>query len=634
MRASLLRRYRLVGWLVVWGGLVGGELRAQPSPTTAARAAINRAYALGQADSLPAALKVLRQAAATAHTAGRTVDEAWLRNFLAGELVEMADLSGADLEATEAVRVARRAGHPQTLGTSYYHLASSAFEQQELPRAIGLLRQAVTYFARYDSVSAQYVSALSMLGNAYFETGHYRAARPYLRRALVRARQRKDPLAAFTVLSSWGNGLRETAPDTARHLMEQALQLAQTGLRDDGTEQQAETYARLVLMQIDQRQAHWDAVLAGSRRVVAGARELRNAEFEAEALTAMAAALRHLGQAAAAYDTLTRATALTDTLRSRAKNEELARQQARLGDVEKQARIRELEQSRRLSRLRADQQQARARRLALTAMALAVGLVIVGLLLGLVVRQRRRLVASEAALRAADATKDRLMSIIGHDLRGPVATFQQAMPLMQYYARHPDPAEQLALADDLARRAQQFGALLDNLLYWSYSQRNEVRNRPEAMSATAAMLAAATLYQSGAAVKGVTLRVAADPAVADVWVDPVLLATVLRNLTSNALKFTSAGGTVTLGAEPLPGRGVRFRVTDTGVGMTAAQVARLFDTASADRSTTGTAGEDGTGLGLLVCHHFVRLLGGALTVTSRVGEGTEFSFETPLVPTA
>ena len=276
----------------------------------------------------------------------------------------------------------------------------------------------------------------------------------------------------------------------------------------------------------------------------------------------------------------------------------------------------------------AEAQQARARRLTWLAVGLGVGLLVVGALVDLLVRARRRQAATEAALRRADATKDRLMSIIGHDLRGPVANFQQAMPLVKFYADNPDPQELAGLADDLQRRAQQLGALLDNLLYWSRAQRDEVRNRPQAVAPVEALQAAADLYRPVAEAKGVTVRVApAAPGLpATVQADPALLATVLRNLLSNAIKFTPAGGTITLAATRTPDDGrVAFEVADTGVGMTAQQVEHLFDV-GADRSTTGTAGEGGTGLGLLVCEHFARLLGGPLMVRSEVGRGTRFAF--------
>jgi signal transduction histidine kinase len=247
---------------------------------------------------------------------------------------------------------------------------------------------------------------------------------------------------------------------------------------------------------------------------------------------------------------------------------------------------------------------------------------------------RARLAVSEANASRANATKDRLMRIIGHDLRGPVTTFQQALPLVRYYADHPDPAELTSLADALTRQAQELRNLLDNLLQWSLAQTHDVRNAPTLVDCAAALAAIAALYRPVAEAKGVTLVV--EPPAADrptAWADPALLSAILRNLTSNALKFTPAGGRVTLRIRTTaesPGRLV-CAVEDTGVGMSPEQLQHLFEP-SVDRSTPGTAGEAGTGLGLLVCHYFAELLGGPLQVSSRPGVGTTCWFSIAEAP--
>lgn len=112
-----------------------------------------------------------------------------------------------------------------------------------------------------------------------------------------------------------------------------------------------------------------------------------------------------------------------------------------------------------------------------------------------------------------------------------------------------------------------------------------------------------------------------------VYTDARMIDTVLRNLLSNALKFTDAGGEVILSSE-LRENFIEIAVTDTGVGMSPEEVATLFRI-DVKRSTLGTAGEQGTGLGLIVCQELVEQNGGNIWVESSPGKGSSFFFSLP-----
>ncbi len=623
MSAFLSRLLITVGLLLTVGR--GGAVVSATSAASAATwASVQRAGRMVRADSVSAAVRVLEQRLAVVRAARLPVDELAIKSFLMS-WVAATDLVQSEQYATDVVRLAKQLGHPEELGDGYYQLGNNAHQQQDLARSAALMQQAITSFARFDSLSTSYGGALASLAGTYLELGKAKEARPYFLRGLALARRRQEPLTEFSLLALWGNGLRNTAPDTAVRYLQQALRLAQTKLRREPQGPEAEVYAQLVLMQITHERRQWSQTLTASQQVARGARRIENPEYESEALLTMADALRHLGQGGAGYDTLVRAMVLIDTLRGQTKVRELARQQAALGTVEQQARIRGLEQERRIARLRAEQ--AQTRWLVVLVVAVVLGLLhFLGLYLYRRLRvSRARLAVSEANASRANATKDRLMRIIGHDLRGPVATFQQALPLVRHYADHPDPAELTSLVDALMGQAKELRNLLDNLLNWSLSQSNEVRNAPIRLAPVEALTTTVNLYQSAAQNKGVTLHVEADPDLPAAWADPALLSAVLRNLVSNALKFTPSGGSVWVRVAAGTGHRLEYSVRDTGVGMTPDQLAHLFDV-KLNRSTDGTAGEGGTGLGLLICQHFAGLLGGELTVSSRPGAGTLFRF--------
>jgi signal transduction histidine kinase len=284
----------------------------------------------------------------------------------------------------------------------------------------------------------------------------------------------------------------------------------------------------------------------------------------------------------------------------------------------------------RIAHLRAEREQARSRLLMTAIFGLALALGVFGFFYGKVRRQRRRLARSAAELRRLNATKDELMSIIGHDLRGPVAAFQQVGGLVAHYAAHPDPAELRELAQELDAGARELGTLLDNLLHWARTQTGQVLNHPEDVSLDVALASAMALFRPAAAAKHVALQTNVVPGTPPaVRADPHLLATVLRNLVSNAVKFTPENGHVEVAAQIGTPGWVELTVSDTGVGLTPEQKELLFSL-HPDRSTAGTAGEGGTGLGLLVVRHFVALLGSELRLTSEAGQGARFSFTLPV----
>ncbi len=317
---------------------------------------------------------------------------------------------------------------------------------------------------------------------------------------------------------------------------------------------------------------------------------------------------------------------LKDSLFTQERATEMARLQTQYETEAKRQQIKTLQNRARIQALERDRDRVRLRWLAAAAGAL---LLVVALFAWLVRKLRR----SGAALAASNKTKDQLMSIVGHDLRGPVAAFQHIAPILRHHAENPDPAEMRELAAEIEHGTTQLAGLLDNMLHWARAQMGQVMSHPTDTAGTDAVLTAVRLYRTTATVKHLTLR--ADfptPPHSDdlrVWADVALLNTILRNLTSNAIKFTPEGGTVTVAARRLPAAPttIEFSVTDTGIGMSADVIAALYEPVVTP--THGTAGEVGTGLGLAVCRQFIALLGGKLQVESCEGAGTKFWFALP-----
>ncbi|NNM67525.1 MAG: PAS domain S-box protein [Spirochaetales bacterium] len=229
--------------------------------------------------------------------------------------------------------------------------------------------------------------------------------------------------------------------------------------------------------------------------------------------------------------------------------------------------------------------------------------------------------AREQTLESLNATKDRLFSIISHDLRGPVGKIQQLLDIWVDDRTLFDEKTWGEVFKDMRLSTHSLLHLLENLLSWARTQKGDYVPRPESFPFDPMVTEVFQLFQLIAQEKGVKL-VPQITLSTQVHTDKTMLSTILRNLVHNAIKFTRTGGTVTVSAQETPA-GVEIKVADTGVGMSQDTLA-LLKSRTEPFTTLGTAKERGQGLGLSVCFDMAKVLEAQLEVTSTVGKGTIF----------
>ncbi len=572
---------------------------------------------------LPAARRYGEQGWALARRIKYPVGETRLLNNLAAACYAGGDLMAAQRYFEELVVGAKRTNQCELLGNAYLGLGNVMGALDEVDRALVYYEQARGIYASCDPpVVVGQALVLNNTGTNYLNTHQTaKAARP-VRQAAALVGKFKHPWLEATLLINLGTLQKEEGhTDSAVATWQRALTLGKK--LDDQTSQSA------ALGHLSEEKAITDpnAALPIIQEALKLARETEDPELEATNMQVQALIYHRLGQSRKAYETLAQYVILHDTVSGQALHAVIAKQQVRFDVAQQRDRIRDLEQQRRISRLRAERQEARTRTYGLAAGSLLLLLLLGGGLVGLLIRSRRRLQTSETALRVANQTKDQLMHIIGHDLRGPIASFQQLTPLLHEVVRQPDLTDAHELIRNLDAGAQQLGGLVDNLFQWTRTRSGQLVNQPVRLSAELIVESIGSLYAPAAQLKNIHLTYEAPPDLM-VWADVDLLATVLRNLVGNALKFTPSGGTVRLTAESVEEDAqtvVEFTVTDTGVGVALERLAQFFQ---ADRaaSTVGTAGEPGTGLGLPLSARFVQLLGGELRAESTPGQGSRFWF--------
>jgi len=238
----------------------------------------------------------------------------------------------------------------------------------------------------------------------------------------------------------------------------------------------------------------------------------------------------------------------------------------------------------------------------------------------------KELEESRVRLSEANVTKDRFFSIIGHDLRSPCSSIIGISELLveQINEKDYDGIENYAkIIHDSSKRAMN---LLTNLLDWSRAQTGKIEFNPEHFELVTTINEVVALYIDSAQQKSINISKKLSyniPVVAD----EAMIKTILRNLISNAVKFTNPGGEIKIGAEQNE-KELIVSVTDNGVGINKENIDKLFRI-DYTYSTLGTNKEKGTGLGLLLCKEFIEMHGGKIWAESNEGKGCSFNFSLP-----
>lgn len=298
-----------------------------------------------------------------------------------------------------------------------------------------------------------------------------------------------------------------------------------------------------------------------------------------------------------------------------------------------------LNQTIELQNLEADQNAFQLQRLWLFTLVIILILIIIGILYYFNLKTAKKLhrLVDERTLTIREneqkliemaKAKDKMYSIIAHDLKSPFNT------LLGFSALLHDEYDELSEEDKMKyihvmhNSSEKFYVLLENLLEWTRSSSNGIKYMPVKNDLNLIIQHIIQLQERNAREKQITI-INNVPINTFVFADENMLRTIIRNLTSNAIKFTDIGGSVSFDVSSSKEDMVKCIVKDTGTGIAPEDIKNLFNTDSKIRKK-GTANEGGTGLGLLLIKEFIEKNKGNLTVESQVGVGSTFSFELPV----
>lgn len=222
--------------------------------------------------------------------------------------------------------------------------------------------------------------------------------------------------------------------------------------------------------------------------------------------------------------------------------------------------------------------------------------------------------------------KDKFFSIIAHDLKGPFNGIIGLSELLLEKKDHSDNDETNEFIQLIHQSSKNTYSLLENLLTWAQSQTGSIEFSPKKLEIISIADKTINLLSNIAQNKNIVIRSQIEKN-EYVIADRDMLETILRNLVSNAIKFTQTNGEVLFSMTKENNQTV-FSVKDNGIGISSEKSAELF-TIDQKHSTFGTNDEAGTGLGLMLCKEFVKKHGGKIWVESQIGKGSDFRFSIP-----
>lgn len=264
-------------------------------------------------------------------------------------------------------------------------------------------------------------------------------------------------------------------------------------------------------------------------------------------------------------------------------------------------------------------------------LAISIGLfsvlLIGGFLFFQLFKTRKKLEAQNLQLNQLNQTKDKFFGIIAHDIRSPIVALDGIGQQIDFYLERQNPEKLNRLTGLIDSTTKSLNALLDNLLNWALLQTGMIPYDPKSVKIADAVRETFQLFEPTAEMKNIQLHSSIDPNL-EVFADKRALNTILRNLVSNAIKFTPEAGKVSVSIDSQIDK-IAIIINDTGTGIEANKIERLFDLKK--ESKKGTSGEKGTGLGLLLVKELVELNKGILNVKSIVGKGSQFVFSLPKV---
>ncbi len=503
------------------------------------------------------------------------------------------------------------------VGFSYYLISDVFRRKRSFAEAIEFLRIALMHLTSNEN--QKYLSIYYyQLGNIYYQISQNDSSKLYYKKAVKHFEAGNQLIeAAYTYGNIGAVYIRLNEPDSARYVLSRAFNIL-----DETNNYYTLTIFNIHASKNELQSGNMDMATHYGLKALSLANKVQNAEINRDVYEHLALLYSSTGDYTKAYHYLKEFYTLRDSLVNMDVITRMANMRTEFEVGLKQAEVDKL----------TTYNQAAKRTIYL----ICAGLLIISVLLFYVIRayqrnnnlnkklmrQRRELERNKKNLEIANLSKDKLFSIISHDLRGPVGTISSLADMANILIKENEITEATEINQSIYTTSREVESLLNNLLHWSVNQQNiyQVRNEPVELVGLAKTVI--SVYGQTAKSKKIDLLLNAHQPEIKVEGDSNCWGTIIRNLVNNALKFTHENGQVTISLNYTNNR-VTLEVTDNGIGMTEEQKSKLFVFTGTSREW-GTRNERGQGLGLSLVSDFVKIYNGRIEVESQLGQGSTF----------
>jgi signal transduction histidine kinase/Tfp pilus assembly protein PilF len=501
-----------------------------------------------------------------------------------------------------ALKLFESAGNTNAIVSSYINLGRVSAMAEHYDMALGYFSKALDLL-KDQPVRPNTIHLYNNIGSTYARQDMFDSALYYFEKSLKICRQEGLTMLLSSILNNIGN-IHRIAGETELALKNynEALEITQKVGSPEEQIRLALSIATLTAKNQPQKS------IATLTALLDSARKIKQKPLELDVLSTLIMVHKQEGNYKEAMDYVVRNTELEDSLFNIEKSEQMQGLRMAYETDKANEKIKQLEIS--------EQASNRNKNISIL---ITITLLILLLTITFFYRKAHLL---NVELTKANNDKDRLFSIIGHDLRGPVSNIPIMIDL--YKEEMISEAEKTFLLDALKKNAEATIETLEKLLSWGKTHIKDARLNQTVFDVSADVDNNIELLKSSADQKEVKLINNVAKGIS-IYAEEEHFRFVLRNLLSNALKFTPPSGTITINANKQSRAGyIIFSVKDTGVGISKARQKNIFS--AFNESTPGTANEMGTGLGLMLCEKFVKENGGEIWVESEEGKGSIFYF--------
>jgi len=536
----------------------------------------------------------------------------------------------------QALRISEKLHMEGLTANNYNNIGIVYSAMKEYARALDYFRRSLTIMLESGDQKIAFALLINIAG-VHKKHHNYDSALSYNMKALAMATESRDTLSIGTALFHIGDVYLETGRyETALHDLRTSLAMTKDIIGADGL---STTYDRMAkalcrLRQFDESIRYAEISL----KTATALHDFETALSSCNTLYESHKALSHFEQA---LHYRNKEISLKDSIYDLEKEKEIAGLQAAYEIEKKQYTISLLEKDNEIKQ----QQLSRER---IFTYASLIALLILSMLVFILHRRnttrkvinqllekrhqetnlrKEEIVRQNWQLQELNSVKNKLLSIISHDLRSPLNSLRGIVDLLRHKALS---VEEIGnISSRISENLSVTSHLLDNLLFWAKSQMDGTKIRPDYFNIWDVIRQNVRLVQSQAEGKNIAIALSDAEVPCRGYADHAMIDIVVRNILANAVKFSNPGGTVTLYAT-MNSHYVHVSIKDTGLGIATQDQPAIFNSPSF--TTEGTAREKGTGLGLVLCKDLVEKNGGTISFQTQLHQGTTFTFTVPAHP--